>query len=194
MTLEIATIAATLVGLTVATAALLRWRLRIVTVRGVSMRPTLGAGDQLLVRRTTLSRVRSGDIVVLAAQMPDLDADVLGPISLDYPPSGDDYGDDDYGEMVSEAGDWVIKRAVAVPGDPVPATVLNAVNASAGAVVPEGVFVALGDNQDASFDSRSFGYVPAGALLGVAVRPFRSRRTASGRPLKDWRESQWSTS
>jgi signal peptidase I len=78
----------------------LRWRLRLVTVFGESMRPTLAPGDRLLVRRIPLARVRTGDIVVI--QHPERSN------VLPEPP---------------ESSRWLIKRAVAVPGDPVPASV-----------------------------------------------------------------------
>jgi signal peptidase I len=129
----------------------LRWRLRIVTVTGESMRPTLAPGDRLLVRRTPLTRIRTGDIVVLA-----------------YP---------DRGEFASSqvAGDnWLIKRAVAVPGDPVPASVAATLSVRPGSPVRDGALIAIGDNRDASFDSRTFGYVLASELLGVVLRPIRT--------------------
>ena len=78
----------------------LRWRLRIVTVFGDSMRPTLESGDRLLVRRTSLSRIRIGDIVVI--QHPWQEDVILDP---------------------GASSPWLIKRAVATPGDPVPASV-----------------------------------------------------------------------
>lgn len=63
---------------------------------------------------------------------------------------------------------WLIKRAVAVPGDMVPR-----VPALAGAeesVVPAGSLVVLGDNPRVGFDSRQAGYFRADTLLGVVVR------------------------
>jgi signal peptidase I len=134
-----------------AAAGWLRWRLRIVTVTGDSMQPTLVPGDRLLVRRTPLARVRTGDIVVHA-----------------YP---------NRGEFASSevAGDnWLIKRAVAVPGDPVPASVAATLSVRPGSPVRDGALIAIGDNRDASFDSRTFGYVLASELLGVVLRPIRN--------------------
>jgi type IV secretory pathway protease TraF len=52
----------------------------------------------------------------------------------------------------------IIKRAVAVPGDPAP---------DGRGEVPPGMYVLLGDNSAASFDSRHFGYLPARHILGV---------------------------
>lgn len=128
----------------------LRWRLRVVTVLGESMRPTLAPGDRLLVRRTSLSRVRAGDIVVLA-----------------YP---------DHGDPASRTrGDrWLIKRAVATSGDPVPASVARVLSVEPDTPVRDGALVAIGDNRETSYDSRAFGYVFADDLLRVVLRPIHS--------------------
>lgn len=128
--------------------AWMRRQLRVVTVHGDSMRPTLAPGDRLLVRRVPLERVRTGDIIVLG----DPSRDRLGAAAPD-------------GEV------WLIKRAIAVPGDPVPASVAPALSVAAGAPVRDGALIAVGDNPDASFDSRQFGYVLADHLLGVVLRP-----------------------
>lgn len=116
-------------------AAVVRLRFTVVSVRGPSMEPTLTDGDRLLVRRSRLGGVRSGDIVVLASPQP--------------------------------GSKWFVKRAVAVPGDPVP----EALREIAGeATVPPGRFLILGDNPAVSADSRRFGYQGAERLLGVMVR------------------------
>jgi signal peptidase I len=129
----------------------LRWRLRIVTVIGDSMLPTLAPGDRLLVRRTPLARVRGGDLVVLA-----------------YPDSRGSPIDRHRGD------DWLIKRAVATPGEPVPASVAEVLSVRPGSPVRDGALIAIGDNPDVSFDSRAFGYVFADDLLGVVLRPIRT--------------------
>ncbi|MET8048498.1 S26 family signal peptidase [Streptosporangium sp. NPDC005286] len=67
-------------------------------------------------------------------------------------------------------GQWIIKRAAAVPGDPVPGEVAAAARAAPGARVPAGCLVLLGDNPAASVDSRRFGYFSGGRLLGVVSR------------------------
>jgi signal peptidase I len=136
----------------------LRWRLRIVTVIGDSMRPTLAPGDRLLVRRTPLARVQTGDIVVLAR------------------PDQDERGGDH----------WLIKRAVATPGDPVPASVAATLSVGPESPVRAGSLIVIGDNRDASYDSRTFGYVSAHELLGVVLRPIRTgRRPVPGSPEGD---------
>lgn len=116
-----------------------RTRLVAVTVEGDSMAPTLRPGDRVLVVRLPLRWVRRRQLVVFA------------------PPD----------EVRHESNPpWLIKRAVALPGDVVPAEIPNL----AGARVPADRFVVLGDNSARSFDSRRAGYLDARALLGVVVR------------------------
>lgn len=62
---------------------------------------------------------------------------------------------------------WFIKRATAVPGEALP----GALAGRLGTVVPPDRLAVLGDNPSASADSRTFGYVRGGQLLGVVVRP-----------------------
>ncbi|MEU8358732.1 S26 family signal peptidase [Nonomuraea sp. NPDC048882] len=68
---------------------------------------------------------------------------------------------------------YLIKRVAAVPGDPVPEQVRWAV---AGDVVPDGRFVLIGDNTEASFDSREHGYFHAADLHAVTVRKLERQR------------------
>nr|WP_281401045.1 S26 family signal peptidase [Amycolatopsis umgeniensis] len=121
----------------------LRRRLIVVTVYGVSMEPTYVAGDRLLVRRSRLARVRAGQIVVVQG----------GPPKPGDPTAG-----------------RLVKRAVAVPGDPVPPHI-----PVADPVVPPGNLLVLGDNPARSNDSRRLGYIPADALIGVVLRPIGQR-------------------
>lgn len=125
-----------------AAAVLARTRLVAVTVDGDSMAPTLHPGDRVLVARVPLRRVRARQLVVVAQP-------------FDVPPAN--------------SPPWLIKRAVALPGDVVPAEVPEL----AGARVPADRFVILGDNTARSFDSRRVGYFHADALLGVVVSRFR---------------------
>jgi signal peptidase I len=76
------------------------------------------------------------------------------------------------GDVVLVAADraggrrWLIKRVAALPGDPLPA----GVGSPAAGRVPEGTVAVLGDNPDASIDSRDFGCVPADRVFGRMVR------------------------
>jgi signal peptidase I len=79
------------------------------------------------------------------------------------------------------AGAWMIKRVVAVPGNPVPRHEVPVLRTYPGDVVPPGRLVVLGDNPADSYDSRAFGYVRGEAVLGVVVRRFRGRRGATPR-------------
>ncbi|MGW6501981.1 S26 family signal peptidase [Nonomuraea angiospora] len=115
-----------------------RRRYVVVTVEGTSMAPTLHDGDRVLVRRRRIGQVARGAVVVLE------------------PPSDPRAGLD--------GTRWNIKRAVALPGDPVPPDVVDAAER-----VPAGALVVYGDNPH-SVDSRQRGFFPADRLLGVALR------------------------
>jgi signal peptidase I len=120
-----------------------RRALILTTVDGPSMTPALRSGDRVLVRRTR--RPRRGQVALL--RFPQL-------------PSGAPTGDQ-----------LLLKRVVAVAGDRVPEGWAEPdVHGLAGAVVPAGCTVVLGDNRATSWDSRHYGFVPREQLVGVVVR------------------------
>ncbi|WP_232664883.1 S26 family signal peptidase [Pseudonocardia sp. TRM90224] len=125
------------------------WWLRrnwvVITVEGPSMEPTFYAGDRVAVRRTPRFKVSTGDVVVTRQ--------VNGPPGRERPGSR------------TVAGSWMIKRVGAMSGEPVPAGI-----PVPDEVVPPGKLVLLGDNSNASFDSRVNGYFPEADLLGGVVR------------------------
>jgi signal peptidase I len=135
----------------VVAAARLRRTLVAVRVVGISMEPTLREGERVLVRRATAAGVRRGQLVVFA--QPRL---LPGRPSPDHPP-------------------WLIKRVVALPGDPAPRAFLPGSETGAESVVPPGKLVVLGDNRDHSYDSRRIGYIDGNSLLGVALRRMTPR-------------------
>jgi signal peptidase I len=149
-------VASCLAGLAVAAvvgARGLRRSVAVVTVRGLSMQPTLNAGDRLLIRRVTPGRLRTGQIVVI-----DRPAEAGSPVQAarsSWPPTGHD---------------WLIKRVAALAGEPTPDLVLSADPPGAESVVPAGQLVVLGDNLAVSQDSRELGYIAADRVLGVAIR------------------------
>ena len=131
----------------------LRRRFVVVAVSGESMTPTYAEGDRVLVRRAPVAAVRSGQVVVMEA--PDVDGAWTTP-ALD---------------RRIAARRWIIKRALAVPGDPLPREHVPAIAANPEDVVPAERLVVVGD-AERSFDSRAFGYAPAERVLGVVVRRF----------------------
>ena len=132
------------------------WWLRrnwaVITVEGPSMEPTFHQGDRVAVRRTPGLIVSAGDIVVTF------------PIQHSQP------------DRACGGRRWMIKRVRAVAGEPVPDGI-----PVTDAVVPEGKIVLLGDNPEASFDSRVVGYFSADLLYGGVVRRMRS---ITGRALE----------
>ncbi|MDL4777145.1 MULTISPECIES: S26 family signal peptidase [Thermomonosporaceae] len=157
----------------VATAAVLpalwfRWRYLVATVDGRSMEPTLRAGDRLLVRRGV--RPRTGQIVVVRVPDPPL---VYGPpdVPLTAAEEAALLAAPERPEAAPPPGGrLVVKRAVAVPGDPVPRELVPVLRDVPEDVVPPGFLVVLGDNADASWDSRDYGFVRPGQCVGVALR------------------------
>jgi signal peptidase I len=134
----------------------LRYRFVVIDVAGDSMEPTYRAGDQVLVRRSGAGGLRDGDVVV-----------------VEVPARSGRWSDPPSSQPVRRRT-WMIKRVAARPGDPVPATAADSAGLTAGAPVPPGFLVVLGDNVEASFDSRTAGLVPVGHLLGVVVRRMRN--------------------
>lgn len=134
-----------------------------VTVDGTSMEPTLHDGDRMLLEFWTQDEIERFDVV-----------------EADAP------------SAVSGGGTQILKRVIGMPGDRVAvsgdARVLvrpagedetyvvenSAWSAEAGAelewlTVPEEAYWLIGDNWNASTDSRSFGFVDADAVHGRVV-------------------------
>ncbi|MBP2327579.1 signal peptidase I [Kibdelosporangium banguiense] len=132
-------------GLLVGAARWAAGRWSAVTVSGDSMSPALSDGDRVWVRRSSLPRLRVGDIVV--ARVPG--------IARTHEPGPRDRV-------------WLIKRVAALPGDPVPQPVSAAV--SGDKRVPPGHLILLSDNAADAVDSRQFGYVAHELVLGRVVR------------------------
>jgi signal peptidase I len=142
-----------------------RHRFVVVTVRGESMLPAFTDGQRVLVRRCAVAAVMPGDVVVFAdprdADRDRLEAERQRLVAAGVPalprPSG-------------RGSEWLVKRAVAVPGDPVPRATVPALAEVDHDRVPADALVVLGDNAALSDDSRRYGYVPANGLVGTVVR------------------------
>ena len=135
---------AAVAGSAAAALLVLRRRWVVVDVQGPSMQPTFDHGDRVLVRRA--SAAPRGAVVVLRGPRPALPVRAVGPDG------------------------WMIKRVVALAGDPMAPDVARAAGLIEGDPVPAGHVVVHGDNARASVDSRRWGPVPADGLLGVVVR------------------------
>lgn len=170
MTRTVIAAATTLTG----TTALIVWLCRrfvVINVAGQSMRPTLHEGDRVLVRRRPLRHIRAGDIVVVEYTERRQTSRHPGAAAR--------------GSRGLSGHIWMIKRAAAVPGDPVPASVAATVSAAAGTPVPDGRLLVLGDNTVGSIDSRDYGYLSGDGVLGVVVR----RLSPSGKEQRDIRRN-----
>jgi signal peptidase I len=128
----------------------------VVTVIGTSMTPALLPGDRVLVRRGARDGLRVGRVVVFRDPRRQW-------LACGYEPDA--------------SNRWMIKRVAAMHGDAVPAVARAAVGDVA--VVPPGMVVVLGDSTG-STDSRTWGFLPAADVLGIAVRRLPRPATASG--------------
>ncbi|MEV8100269.1 S26 family signal peptidase [Kitasatospora sp. NPDC085879] len=162
--------AAALVSTTVLTARLLRQRLYLATVRGLSMAPTLMPGDRLLVARPRRRPTKAGDIVIAPA-----------PRAVAWA------GQPTLRPTVDRTG-WVVKRVAAVGGERVPERLRCFSGMREWETVPEGTVVLLGDGKH-SEDSRHWGFCPHHLILGrVLLRMARGPghvpdgRSRAGRP------------
>ncbi|WLS46605.1 S26 family signal peptidase [Micromonospora profundi] len=134
-----------------------RRQLVMITVTGGSMHPSLNDGDTILVRKMPLRAIRADMIVVFA-----------------HPRRHEEASANAGGAATDLATTWLIKRVVAVPGEPVPPEL-----GWNDQTVPAGCLVVYGDNRRSSHDSRHFGYVRRADVRGVAVQkhlPDRGRR------------------
>lgn len=178
-----------LVAIPLGAALICVWTIRrtftVVTVHGASMRPTLCDGDRILVRRRPRNGMRPGQIVVLAVPALAMSTEPVVVIEEPWPRAEGsdplaDFVDAQTGLRNGEPFDpmdgdlagsteLIVKRVLAIPGDPVPRDLL-AFRGVTHDEVPSGRFVVVGDNPAESMDSRHTGYFDLDDLHGVFVR------------------------
>lgn len=142
-------LAAVTVAVTVAVIILVRRGYAEVSISGSSMEPAYRPGDRVLVRRVRPAQIQVGAVVVI--ERPDAARGAP-------PPRGrlDDRK-------------WLIKRVLAVPGDPVPRDRVPSLAGVPERHVPPGKLVLLGDAPRGSYDSRQLGYFLLSHVLGVVT-------------------------
>ncbi|HSK96642.1 MAG TPA: S26 family signal peptidase [Euzebyales bacterium] len=129
-----------------------------VTVVGQSMQPTLDHGDVVLVRRTAAHALHPGQLVV-----------------AEQPAAAQRWDDRrDGGPPGLAATHWMVKRIAALRVDDGPAQGDGDLRPS----LPPGTVYLLGDNLQASEDSRNLGPWPIDRLLGVVVCRLRASGSA----------------
>ncbi len=143
-------------------------------IEGASMFPTLETGQRMLVNRFVYARADSGPLGAIAGD----DGFIFhgpqrGDIIIFHPPGG--YDTDFVKRVIAVPGDTVDIRGgvVYVNGAQVEEGYLNDPSTSAlgGAyprTVPPGQYFAMGDNRRVSNDSRSWGFVQGGDVVGRA--------------------------
>jgi signal peptidase I len=147
-----------------------RRRYVVIDIVGASMEPSYRSGERVLVKRTSCARVTTGQAVVFEHFYDDVRhaRDPASPVAArqrhGVAPRRAPFG------RLGRPRSWLLKRVLAVPGDPVPRERFPALRHVPELLVPAGCLVVLGDNPPASLDSRQFGYVPGERLLGVVVR------------------------
>ncbi|WP_433442856.1 S26 family signal peptidase [Nonomuraea sp. CA-141351] len=139
----------------------LRRRLLVITVIGNSMKPTYGPGTRLLARRVAdVSKLRRDDVVILRPPAAEQ------PVGVTVPAADGRVMAIGLGPVTS----LVVKRVLALPGDPVPRDRVPSLAHVDEETVPAGRIVVLGDNPEESVDSRGYGYVAEDALVAVVIR------------------------
>lgn len=178
-----------------------RWGLRLVTVTGTSMEPSLQVGDKLLVVRCRPSAVRRGDVALALLPPAGYVVHIPGPAgdAISAVPAGAAQADlplrPHVDPQVHDLPDRVVKRVVAMPGEWLSQAEVLAMLAPGRAVPddlpdnwlipPHSCFV-LGDGRE-SVDSLVWGPLPLPLLLGRAVAHRRARGSRWGRvPPSPW--------
>ena len=151
--------------------------LDIVHIRGSSMEPTFRDGDAVLINKLAYGLVKPfGDSVLCSWQEPEA-GDIV---------------------IYLHEGKLVIKRCIAVAAAPLdysynigytlavngqrfPLSEAKYENMALAGRVPDGMILAVGDNPDASIDSRDYGFIPLYNVLARAVPPKQAGQKKAAR-------------
>ena len=146
--------------------------LDIVHISGSSMEPTFKEGDAVLVNKLAYGLVKPFGSVTLCRWNAPQAGDVI---------------------LFMHEGRLVIKRCVATAAEPldyscdtgytlavngqqIPLSEAQYKNMALTGKVPDGMIFAVGDNPDASIDSRDYGFIPLSNILARAVGAQKGRR------------------
>ncbi len=158
--------------------------LRTVTTKSAAMEPTIGAYQRLLINRTAIGGMRIGDIV---AFHPPKDAQhrLCGPLPHMIQPGGAACTLPEY----EHTKGFLVRRLVAGPGDVISIVEGRVVRNGTperdsytrpcgrrpqcsfptAITIPSGMWFLMSDNRRVSEDSRFFGPIPRGWIIGVAI-------------------------
>ena len=147
-----------LTGLIVGGIVLLRSLFLFVTVKGLSMAPTLKPQDHVLVLRMWAARkIKKGAIVLLDAS------------AVRHSLSNTSF----IKRVVAVAGDIYTDPGTSVPLKPIDK--LSPPQETRRWHIPPGMVFVCGDNLAASADSRTWGPVPLSAIKGVVIHHFKKQ-------------------
>lgn len=145
---------------------------QVMTVPTNAMEGTLLPGDHVLVQRVPKPRPTHGDLVVFIYPIDRRQRLVMRVIGLP-------------GDRIRISGNAVYRNGVALDEPYVFHTNDDAKPVEEGEVlVPEGKYFVLGDNRDQSVDSRDWGFVDAGDLIGKPLLIYDSEEESGGRRVR----------
>jgi signal peptidase I len=145
---------------------------QVITIPSDAMENTLLPGDHVLVQRFPKPRPACGDIVVFASPIDRRQRLVMRVIGVP-------------GDRIGISGDVVYRNGRALDEPYAVHRIDDAKPVANGElVVPEGKYFVLGDNRDQSLDSRDWGFVDSGDLIGKPLLIYDSEEETGGRRVR----------